>query len=129
MRLRMNAVLLARVSNHNAITMKVSGTMSVARIHHQYVMANKRPSGLKKTALKKDYRGRGKSESGTYLTGLIMTSRTWEVSTDQGNCGDRSGVALELHGDLDGEIAKSPVKLRKGPAPPQRDGLAETICL
>lgn len=62
-RRRMNPVLLASVSNHRAITMKVSGTMRVARIHHQYVMANKRPSGLKNTALKKDC---NKSQNGQY---------------------------------------------------------------
>jgi hypothetical protein len=34
---------------------KVSGTISVARIHHQYVMARRRPSGLKNIVLRKDY--------------------------------------------------------------------------
>lgn len=44
--------------------MKVRGTMRVARIHHQYVMAKKRPSGLKKMVLKKDYWRKEMGETG-----------------------------------------------------------------
>lgn len=55
-RLRKKGVfkLFASVSNHRCMTIKVSGTMSVAIIHHQYVIANSNPSGLKKIVLKKD---------------------------------------------------------------------------
>lgn len=125
MRLRMKAVLLARVSNHSAITMKVRGTMRVARIHHQYVMANSRPSGLKNTALKKDYRDeRGVREQGPSRFLFLSPGSTYQCERRY-----RAGVALELHGDLDRKIAEPPVELGEGPAAPQRDGLAEAVCL
>lgn len=36
----------------------------------------------------------------------------------QCECGHRSGVALELHSDLDGKIAQAPVELGKRPTAP-----------
>lgn len=47
-------MLFASVSNHRWMMMKVSGMISVMKIHHQCVMARTSPSGLTKTVLRKD---------------------------------------------------------------------------
>lgn len=49
-------MFFANVSNHRWTMIKVSGMMSVTKIHHQWVMASTSPSGLTKIVLRKDYR-------------------------------------------------------------------------